>query len=214
VSAGLYLGFHRSAGAFSARSRLQSAAFWHSLVFLINAALFVLVGLSFHAFTTQAGGPLGRLILTGVVVVAVVIITRVTWMEATGWLGRRRRGVQPRVGNAGWRERAALGWSGMRGAITLAAALLAVPQTAQAGHTLAGRDDIIYLGFAVIIVSVIAQGLTLPLLVARLGPVRASGGGRGRAARAADADPSRARAPCGRRRARERAGRSNLAPTS
>jgi CPA1 family monovalent cation:H+ antiporter len=51
VTAGLYLGWHSSSGAFSARSRLQSNAFWETLVFLVNAALFVLVGLSFHTFT-------------------------------------------------------------------------------------------------------------------------------------------------------------------
>ena len=60
-----------------------------------------------------------------------------------------------------------LGWSGMRGAITLAA-LLAVPLTTDAGHTLGGRDDIIYLGFAVIIVTLVGQGMTLPALVRRL----------------------------------------------
>ena len=55
----------------------------------------------------------------------------------------------------------------MRGAITLAV-LLAVPQTTDAGRPLAGRDDIIYLGFAVIIVTLVGQGMTLPLLVRRL----------------------------------------------
>ncbi len=168
VTAGLYLGWHNTGGGVSAATRLQSAAFWRTLTFLINTALFVLVGLSFHTFTTQARGPLGRLVLTGVVVVGAVIVTRLVWMEATGWLARRRRPAGARAGNAGWRERAVLGWAGMRGAITLAA-LLAVPRTDANGQPLAGRDDIIYLGFAVIIVSVIAQGLTLPLLVQRLG---------------------------------------------
>ena len=167
VTAGLYLGWHSSSGAFSARSRLQSAAFWQTLVFLINAALFLFVGLSFHTFTTQARGPLGRLAITGLVVVSAVIVTRLVWMEATGWLARLRRPPDPVAGHTGWRERAVLGWSGMRGAITLAA-LLAVPRTTQAGRVLIGRDDIIYLGFAVIIATVIGQGLTLPLLVKRL----------------------------------------------
>lgn len=170
VSAGLYLGWQRSGESVSAATRLQSAAFWRTLVFAINAALFVLVGLSFHTFTTQASGPLGRLVLTGVAVVALVIVTRLAWMEATGWLARRARPNRTRARNAGWRERAVLGWSGMRGAITLAA-LLAVPVTGHGGGPLAGRDEIVYLGFAVIIVSVIAQGLTLPVLVARLGLV-------------------------------------------
>ena len=88
VTAGLYLGWHSSGGAFSARSRLQSAAFWETLVFLVNAALFVLVGLSFHTFSTQARGPVGRLVLTGVAVVSTVIVVRLAWMWAFGWLIR------------------------------------------------------------------------------------------------------------------------------
>ena len=167
VTAGLYLGWPGRGGGFSARSRLQSGAFWETLVFLVNAALFVLVGLSFHTFSTQARGPVGRLVLTGVAVVSAVIVVRLAWMLGFGWLvGLRRRG-QAAAGQQGWRERLILGWSGMRGAITLAA-LLAVPAMTDAGHPLAGRDDIIYLGFAVIIATLVGQGMTLPALVRRL----------------------------------------------
>ena len=167
VAAGLYLGWHSSGGAFSARSRLQSGAFWETLVFLVNAALFVLVGLSFHTFSTRARGPVGRLVLAGVAVVLTVIIVRLLWMWSFGWLGRPRRRDQAIATDRGWRERLILGWAGMRGAITLAA-LLAVPVSTNAGRPLAGRDDIIYLGFAVIIATLVAQGMTLPALVTRL----------------------------------------------
>lgn len=167
VTAGLYLGWHSSGGAFSARSRLQSAAFWRTLVFLINAALFVLVGLSLHTFSAGAGGPVGRLALTGAIVVFGVLAIRLVWMEGTGALVRLRRDHSAGAGRFGWRERLILGWSGMRGAITLAA-LLAVPETTRSGHALAGRDEIIYLGFAVIIVTLVGQGMTLPALVKQL----------------------------------------------
>jgi monovalent cation/hydrogen antiporter len=173
VSAGLYLGWHSGGSAFSARSRLQFNAFWETLVFLINGALFVVVGLSFHTFTEQARGPVGRLVLTGIVVVVTVIVVRLAWMEGTGWLTRlRRHGPPPHQEDepdqAGWRQRLVIGWAGMRGAITLAL-VLAVPLTTKAGRPLRGRDDIIYLGFAVIIVTLVGQGMTLPLLVRRLG---------------------------------------------
>ena len=165
VSAGLYLGWHSGGSAFSARSRLQFNAFWETLVFLINAALFVVVGLSFHTFTEQARGPVGRLVT--------VIVVRMLWMEGTGWLTRLlRRGPAPdeqdAPDQAGWRPRLIIGWAGMRGAITLAL-LLAVPLSTDAGRPLAGRDDIIYLGFAVIIATLVGQGMSLPLLVRRLG---------------------------------------------
>jgi Na+/H+ antiporter len=167
VVAGLYLGWHSSGGAFSARSRLQSGAFWETLVFLVNAALFVLVGLSFHTFSTEARGPVGRLVLTGIAVVLTVILVRLLWMGGFGWVGRPRRRDRASPQRR-WRERLLLGWSGMRGAITLAA-LLAVPEMTDAGRPLGGRDDIIYLGFAVIIGTLVAQGMTLPLLVRWLG---------------------------------------------
>ena len=167
VVAGLYLGWHSSGGAFSARSRLQSGAFWETLVFLVNAALFVLVGLSFHTFSAQARGPLGRLALTGLAVVTTVIALRLAWMWSFGWLIRARRRARGPASQSGWRERLILGWSGMRGAITLAA-VLAVPEMTNAGRPLAGRDEIIYLGFAVIVVTLVAQGMTLPTLVRQL----------------------------------------------
>lgn len=164
VTAGLYLGWHSSSGAFSARSRLQSNAFWETLVFLVNAALFVLVGLSFHSFTVQARGPLGRLTLAALAVVLTVVVVRLVWMWAFGWLVRSRPGPGGGPSRTRWRERLILGWAGMRGAITLAA-LLAVPTTTRAGAPLAGRNDIIYLGFAVIIATLVGQGMTLPVLV-------------------------------------------------
>jgi CPA1 family monovalent cation:H+ antiporter len=173
VVAGLYLGWHSGGSAFSARSRLQFNAFWETLAFLINAALFVIVGLSFHTFTEQARGPVGRLVLTGVAVVVTVIVVRLAWMEGTGWLTRLLRRSPPpdeedAPDQAGWRQRLVIGWAGMRGAITLAL-LLAVPLTTNDGRPLRGRDDIIYIGFAAIIVTLVGQGMTLPLLVRRLG---------------------------------------------
>jgi CPA1 family monovalent cation:H+ antiporter len=94
-------------------------------------------------------------------------VVRLAWMWAFGWLIRPRRRDHAVASQPGWRERLILGWSGMRGAITLAA-LLAVPELTRAGEPLAGRDDIVYLGFAVIIVTLVGQGMTLPVLLRRL----------------------------------------------
>ena len=100
-------------------------------------------------------------------VVATVIVVRLLWMWAP-WqylVPRRARGA--RTAERSPRERLVLGWSGMRGAITLAA-LLAVPTVTSHGQPLAGRDDVISLGFAVIIATLLIQGMTLPALVSRL----------------------------------------------
>jgi monovalent cation/hydrogen antiporter len=166
VAAGLYLGWHSSSGAYSARTRLQSAAFWETLVFLVNAVLFVFVGLSFHTFTAHARGPVDRLALTAGAVIAIVIIVRVAWTWALPTLAERGPAGNA-ADRAGRGERLVLGWSGMRGTITLAA-LLAVPTATVAGRPLAGRDDIVYIGFAVIVTTLVVQGMTLPLLVRHL----------------------------------------------
>jgi CPA1 family monovalent cation:H+ antiporter len=167
VTAGLYLGWHSSGDAFSARSRLLSGAFWQTMVFLVEAGLFVLTGLSFHTFTREASGPVGRLVLAGIAAVLTVAGLRLAWMWAFGALIRPRRRHRELAGSLGWRERTLLGWAGMRGAITLAA-LLAVPEMTDAGRPLAGRDEVVYLGFAVIAGTLVVQGLTLPVLVRRL----------------------------------------------
>ena len=105
--------------------------------------------------------------LAALVVVLAVISVRLIWMWFFGWVGRGRPNAGRGTDSGHWRERLVLGWSGMRGAITLAA-LLAVPRTTAAGAPLAGRNDIIYLGFAVIIATLVGQGMTLPLVVRRL----------------------------------------------
>lgn len=165
VTAGLYLGW-QSPGALSAETRLQSTAFWETLVFLVDGALFILVGLSFHTFTAHARGSINRLLVTGALVVAAVIVVRLVWTVVMAW-------AVPSLGegterHADWRERLVVGWSGMRGAVTLAA-VLAIPLTTGTGPPLAGRDIVIYMGFAVILVTLVGQGLTLPILVRRLG---------------------------------------------
>jgi Na+/H+ antiporter len=191
VAAGLYLGWHLSGSEVSARSRLQFKAFWETLVFLVNAALFILVGLSFHTFSAEARGTLGRLALASLAVVATVILVRMVWMGVFAAPGRlrlrlglrrlglrrlglrrrgRRRPGRPRRARG---ERLILGWAGMRGAITLAA-LLAVPTVTNAGDPLAGRDTIIYLGFAVILATLVGQGMTLPALVRWVGLTESS----------------------------------------
>jgi Na+/H+ antiporter len=169
---GLYLNRSDRVEHASPRSRMDSRAFRGTLVFLIDSTLFVLVGMSFHAFIARSEGPVLRLTITAALVIATVIAVRIAWLEAGGALARHRRrrgGRRTRggLGVSGWQERLVLGWSGMRGAITLAA-LLAVPTTTSDGRLLGHRDDIIYLGFAVILATLIAQGLTMPLMIRRL----------------------------------------------
>jgi len=169
VAAGLYLGW-RAPDLASPSTRLQAFAVWDVLTFLLNATLFVLIGLQLPMVVDGLTGE-GWLELVGyaAAVCAAVIGARFVWNFTTPYLiraiDRRPRQRELRVGAA---ERTVVAWSGLRGAVTLATAL-ALPLETDAGAVLPGRDLIVFVAFAVVLVTVVGQGLTLPALIRRLG---------------------------------------------
>jgi CPA1 family monovalent cation:H+ antiporter len=169
VTAGLYLGW-RSHEVFDADLRLNSIAFWEVLVFALNAIVFILLGLQFPDVLETVGERFsaGEIIGYGVMVSAVVILIRLAWQFIPPLLARAfPRAAALDTGND-WRERLLVGWCGMRGAVSMAAAL-ALPFTLDSGETFGDRDLIIYLTVATILATLVLQGLTLPSLVRRLG---------------------------------------------
>jgi monovalent cation/hydrogen antiporter len=133
-------------------------------VFLLNAVLFVLIGLQLpHVLDEVSGIDVGTLAGYALAIIGVVVGTRFLWLFTTPYviraLDRRPSQVERRVG-AG--PRIVVGWAGMRGAVSLAAAL-ALP----AGFP--ERDLLIFLTLAVIFATLVVQGLTLPALIRRLG---------------------------------------------
>jgi monovalent cation/hydrogen antiporter len=169
VSAGLFAGW-RSHEIYDADTRLNAQAFWQVLIFALNAILFVLVGLQFPEVLRRVGEQfsVGEIIGYGLLVSAVVIAVRMAWQFLPAALGRFIPGVGRCAPGANWRENVLIGWSGMRGAVSLAAAL-ALPFTLDSGASFGSRDLIIYLTVAVIFVTLVGQGLTLPAVVRRLG---------------------------------------------
>jgi len=169
VTGGLYLGW-RSHEIYDADLRLNATAFWQVLVFTLNAVLFILLGLQFPDILERIGDQLsaGEIVGYGLLVSAVVIAIRIAWQFLPLSLAR----ILPAAGSVDpgddWRERLLIGWSGMRGAVSLAAAL-ALPLELDSGAPLGERDLIIYLTVAVIISTLVIQGLTLPALVRILG---------------------------------------------
>jgi CPA1 family monovalent cation:H+ antiporter len=142
------------------------------LDFIINASLFVLVGLQLRAVVTNLGRiPAGTLINYAVLVSGTVIVARLVWFFTTPYLIRvlDRRASQ-RARRVGWRPRLVLAWGGMRGAVSLAAAL-ALPLRTHHG-AFPQRDLLIFLTFCVIFATLVLQGLTLPALINRLGVTR------------------------------------------
>jgi monovalent cation/hydrogen antiporter len=169
VTAGLFVGW-RAPQLASPGTRLLGFSFWEVLVYLLNAVLFVLVGLQLHPILDRVTEDSAVALLgQAALVSAVVIAVRVAWGFTTPYLVRMldRRPVQVRR-RIGPRERLVLGWSGMRGAVSLAAAL-ALPLETAAGQPFPGRDLIVVATFGVILATLVLQGLTLPVLIRRLG---------------------------------------------
>lgn len=162
VVSGIYLGARDSALT-DATTRLEAYAFWGVLTFLLESLLFVLVGLQFPAVLEAVEQPVGELLLAGVALSAVVVVVRLVHHFTVLSADERIGGREP----IGPRERLLVGWSGMRGAISLAVAL-SIPLTIDDGTPFPGRDLIIFLTLTVIGVTLTAQGLSLPWLIRRL----------------------------------------------
>jgi CPA1 family monovalent cation:H+ antiporter len=153
VVAGVYAGY-RSPHTLDADVRLNAVAFWSVLVFGLEITLFVLLGLQLPEIVdTLEASPtgVGELVWPIVAIAASSIAARLAFVFAMGSDAGETAG-----------QRFAVGWSGMRGAVSLAAAL-AVPLSVD------GRPEIIFLTFALILVTIVGQGLSLPFIVRALG---------------------------------------------
>jgi CPA1 family monovalent cation:H+ antiporter len=139
-------------------------------MFLLNAVLFLLVGLQLPTVLDDISGySASELVGWGLLVSAVVIVVRLVWGFTVVYIVRAldRRPSQ-RARRVSWRERLVTSWAGMRGSVALAAAL-AIPLTIDAGGPFPQRNLLIFLAFAVIVVTLVGQGLTLGPLIHRLG---------------------------------------------
>ena len=149
-----------------AATRQQSQAFWGLATFILNGALFVLVGLESHAAVRGlASGSLVRGLLTVAVVCVVLVAARIIFLFVSVYVIRAvdRRPSQ-RLRRVSHRSRIVSGLAGFRGAVSLAAAL-AVPETIASGRPFPDRDMIIFVTAGVIIVTLVTQGLVLPKVV-------------------------------------------------
>jgi Na+/H+ antiporter len=165
VTTGLYMAWY-TPQLTTAVMRLQGVAVWEILTFLLNAVLFLLVGLQLPGILDALSGrATGELVLWGALVSAVVVLVRLAWVFTLPYVSRlidRRESRRRR--RLGAPQRFVVGWAGMRGSVSLAAAL-AIPLETDAGAPFPGRDLIIFLAFAVILVTLVGQGLTLSPLI-------------------------------------------------
>jgi CPA1 family monovalent cation:H+ antiporter len=166
LAAAAYLGT-RGRGIFEPAARLQTETFWRMLVFILEATLFVLLGLQVRDIVQGIDEqPAGIVALTSVCIVLTAVAIRLAWqLFLPPLVARFRRSdevlAMPR------RERALIGWSGMRGAISLAIAL-SIPVTLD-GHPFPGRSLLLFLTLVVVLATLVGQGSALPLAIRILG---------------------------------------------
>ena len=169
LSAGLYLS-RQSSRFFSSNTRLQANAVWNVLVFLLNGLLFLLIGLQLRSILAAiAGHSLLTLLWQALLIGLAVIAVRLAWVFPAASLPRlvsaRLRARDP---YPGWRSVAIVAWIGMRGGLSLAAAL-ALPLTLTSGVLFPQRDLVIFFTFAVILLTLVGQGLSLSPVIRLLG---------------------------------------------
>lgn len=165
VSGGLFLSSKRQS-MLTFQSRIQGVNVWNSLVFVLNGLIFMLIGLQLPSITQQLGDiSLGRAIGYGLVISFVLILTRmVCTLGASLFTRVMSRFITVADANPGWRGPLVLGWAGMRGVVSLAAAL-SVPILIREGQHFPYRNLILFITFIVILVTLVFQGLTLPWLI-------------------------------------------------
>jgi monovalent cation/hydrogen antiporter len=167
VAAGLYArhGSHRSLGA---ASRLESSSFWGVATFVLESLLFLLVALDFPKLVSSEHVGAWTLLAQVAAVGGAALAVRFAWMFTipylTSWVDRRRG----REAGFSARERIVLGWAGMRGGVSLAAAL-SVPVTAASGEAFPDRQLVILLAYTTVVATLILPTPTLSPLIRRLG---------------------------------------------
>jgi CPA1 family monovalent cation:H+ antiporter len=168
VTTGIWLGA-RGSELFSASTRLTALAFWRTLVFLLNGMVFMLIGLQLPEIVRNLHQhPWSELLRHAALLGGVVVVTRIIWVFPGAMLPRwasarlRARDPMPPMRNI-----AVVAWCGMRGVVSLAAAL-AIPRTLPDGTAFPGRDLILFFTFCLILITLVGQGLSLPWLIRRL----------------------------------------------
>ncbi|HET7270646.1 MAG TPA: cation:proton antiporter, partial [Rubrobacter sp.] len=169
VTTGLYWG-RRGQTVISSGTRLQGYAVWELMTFLLNGLIFVLIGLQLRNVVEQLGEySAGEIISYAVLVSLTVILVRMAWVFPATYIPRWvSRSVRERDPSPPWRAVMVIAWTGMRGVISLAAAL-ALPLQTASGAEFPQRDLIIFLTFCVILATLVVQGLSLPVLIRALG---------------------------------------------
>jgi CPA1 family monovalent cation:H+ antiporter len=163
VATGIYAS-RRSSEFMDPESRVAGAAVWELMTFLLNAFVFLLIGLQLRPIFSSLQQPLKTFLFDSGIVCITLIGVRFAWVFSSYAFWRRFAFVRRYEDPIDWRQRVLIAYSGMRGIVSLAAAL-AIPYTAASGAPLRGRAEIIAITIVVILVTLVGQGLTLSRLI-------------------------------------------------
>ncbi|MBL0740449.1 Na+/H+ antiporter [Chryseolinea lacunae] len=165
VSGGLFLSM-RSHSFLSYRSRLRGSNVWSTLGFVLNGLVFMLIGLELPVIIQELGSiSVASAIGYGVLISVVLIVTRLLCtLFASYFTVFISRYITTADNQPGWRGPLILGWAGMRGVVSLAAAL-SIPLYLTNGEMFPQRNLILFITFTVILITLVLQGLTLPLII-------------------------------------------------
>jgi len=170
VSGSLYISY-QTHFVFSHSSRLKSNAIWPAIVFILNAVLFFLIGLQLPSIMQGVSNmSIAEALKIALIITFVIIVVRM----AAGWFSGKfttfiGRYITVAQRSPGWRNPFIVGWSGMRGVVSLASAL-AIPLTLSNGQPFPYRNLILFITFVAIIITLVGQGLALPWIVRKVKP--------------------------------------------
>ena len=166
VSGGLFLSYRSHELFTTGNSRLQTIGVWATVIFILNGLVFILIGLELPVIMSDMGGySIAEAIKYGVVISLITIVVRIIYVMSLAyvpkWVGSTKRMDHY---NPTWKAPLIVGWAGMRGVVSLASAL-AIPLLLTNGQVFPHRSLILFITFVVILITLVFQGLTLPLII-------------------------------------------------
>jgi Na+/H+ antiporter len=170
VSGGLFLS-NRRQSMLGYRSRMESVNVWTNFVFILNGLIFMLIGLQLPSIMRQLGEiSLISAIWYGIAISLILIVSRLICTFGAAFFTKlMSRFITVADPNVNWKAPLITGWAGMRGVVSLAAAL-AIPLAGSNGQPFPYRNLILFITFVVILMTLVLQGLTLPWLIRKVNP--------------------------------------------
>ncbi|MBD3581158.1 Na+/H+ antiporter [Flavobacterium selenitireducens] len=165
VSGGLFISFRSHEIFVTGTTRINMLGVWTTLIFAMNTLVFILIGLELPHIVNGLGEySIGEGIKYGLLISGIIIVLRFIWVFPAAYVPRMMSAKVRKEPHPGWKGPLVISWAGMRGVVSLATAL-SIPVTLSNGDAFPYRSLILFITFVVILVTLVFQGLTLPLIV-------------------------------------------------